>query len=123
MAEKKRRARPFEVAPQTIVKIGNCAECGGRVQVKINAAQKAYYNCPHADDMGNPCGYQVRVGAAKSEAIRRAYVEKRDGVKPTVTANINAAPKPNVTKRDETAANTDAAPEKKGDEYDEYFGD
>ena len=118
-AEKQRRARPWPVDPQTVIGHKDCPECKGRVQVKINAAQKAYFNCPHADEWGTSCGFQVRWGAAKSEKMRRAYVEGRDGPKPAATANVNAAPvankntapRPNVTKP--------AAQVAKGD-FDEY---
>jgi hypothetical protein len=129
MSDKQRRDRPFPVAPQTVVQLKKCACCNGDVQVRINVAGKAYYNCQNFDlKTGASCGFQVRWGAAKSEAIRAEY-HRREGIAPApmVAANTNAAP--SAAPRSDTpvnkpeAANIDAAPvskRKSGGALDEY---
>ena len=108
---KTRRERPFPVPPQTVVNIGQCACCKGRVQVRINVAGKAYYNCGNFDESGNSCGFQVRWGAVKSQGIRAAY-HKREGLdpKPLAAANVNGPPSNVSPVSEPEAANDNAAP-------------
>jgi hypothetical protein len=115
MSEKQRRPRPFPIPQGTVVRIDKCACCGGRVQVKINVSGKAYYNCGNFDPQGQSCGFGVRWGAVKSEAIRADYYRREKiAPAPMVAANIDAAP--SAPPRSDThvktpeAANTDAAP-------------
>lgn len=122
--QKERRPRPWQIDPGTVIGTKECPQCKGTVQMKINAAQKVYHNCPHGDSQGNSCGYQVRFGAWDSEKMRKRYIEARDGPQKTLTANENRAPRPKVVSRNVTKqpAPQPDAPEKpapKGD-FDEY---
>ncbi|WP_321363550.1 zinc ribbon domain-containing protein [uncultured Celeribacter sp.] len=128
MSDKQRRPRPFPLPQGTVVRIDKCACCGGRVQVKINVSGKAYYNCGNFDAQGQSCGFGVRWGAVKSEAIRADY-HRREGIAPApmVAANTNAAP--SAAPRSDTpvnkpeTANDDRAPvtkRKAGDTLNDY---
>ena len=107
------RPRPYEIPRATVISRQACPQCGGTVQVKINKAQKAYANCYNANSDGEACGFQQRWGAVQSEAMRRAWHERKTKRADPANEPLTKPTKPNVTKRAEE-------PRPNGGEYDEY---
>lgn len=81
-----KRHRPARVEPGTVVARPRCADCGGRVEVKINKRQIAYYFCHNERRDEFTCGHHERWGRAGTIDLLKRYLHLLDH------ANTNAPP-------------------------------